>query len=410
MKWISQYIQSLIARFRNDVYLENLSTDDPADALGSPNPYCSIGLDSNNKIVKDTTWTVAAGTVGHKIRSLGSILLLHAASGRSMAPGTASMLRIENSVIVDSSTAASGTQDKCMAVSVGINAISATNENVTVTDAASLYLAGAPFAYGDNQTITNAWSLWVDAGDVRFDEDVNINGTLLIAGEIQHIGDINNKIGFGTDTQTFTTGGTSRMDITDSGIRVGSGSRVTTILDEDAMGTNSNTALATQQSIKAYADTKISLSTTKQITFHVFNDNMGTTKQYIGLTEADAENTDTSNKFLPFPAITAGKLIKVALRSNKNLTGHQITFRLEKVGAANPNSATPDILGAQTGAGCNTTTMTTYDFTTGLDSGDGGETNAFSASDLVYLSIQSDTNFGNNVIYYITCIWEFDLS
>ena len=35
-----------------------------------------------------------------------------------------------------------------------------------------------------------------------------------------------------------------------------SGSTVTTILDEDAMGTNSATALATQQSIKAYVDSK----------------------------------------------------------------------------------------------------------------------------------------------------------
>jgi len=143
-----------------------------------------------------------------------------------------------------------------------------------------------------------------------------------------------------------------------------------------------------------------------QVTNHVFVDNMGTTKHYIGLTEADAENTSTSNKFIPFPAITAGKLLKVALRSNKDLTGHDLTWRLESIGAANPNSATPDILGTQSGAGCNTTTMTTYDFTSSLDSG----ANAFDASDLVYLSIQSDTSFGSNVIYYITCVWEWDFS
>ena len=142
------------------------------------------------------------------------------------------------------------------------------------------------------------------------------------------------------------------------------------------------------------------------MTSHEFTDNMGTTKQYVGLTEADAENTDTANKYLPFPAIVAGKLLKVALRSNKNLTGHTLTWRLESIGAANPNSATPDVLGVQSGAGCNNTTMTTYDFTTGLDDG----ANAFDASDLVYLSIQSDTDFGANVIYYITCLWEWDLS
>ena len=157
----------------------------------------------------------------------------------------------------------------------------------------------------------------------------------------------------------------------------------------------------------AYLDADTAhISATKQMTHHVFVDNMGTTKQYVGLTEADAENTNTANKFLPFPAIVDGKLIKVALRSNKDLTGHTLTWRLESIGAANPNSATPDILGTQSGAGCNNTTMTTYDFTSSLDSG----ANAFDASDLVYLSVQSNTDFGSNVIYYITCLWEFDLS
>ena len=41
---------------------------------------------------------------------------------------------------------------------------------------------------------------------------------------------------------------------------------VTNILDEDAMGTNSDTALATQQSIKAYADTKGVLAGSSSIT------------------------------------------------------------------------------------------------------------------------------------------------
>jgi len=45
MKFIGQYIQSFIARFRNDVYLEDISTG--TIASGS-----HLGLDSNNKIVK----------------------------------------------------------------------------------------------------------------------------------------------------------------------------------------------------------------------------------------------------------------------------------------------------------------------------------------------------------------------
>lgn len=51
------------------------------------------------------------------------------------------------------------------------------------------------------------------------------------------------------------TASTSRLDITDTGVRLGAANaRVTTILDEDNMASNSATALATQQSIKAYVD------------------------------------------------------------------------------------------------------------------------------------------------------------
>ena len=45
MKFIGQYIQSFIARFRNDVYLEDVSSGTIASGG-------NLGLDSNNKIVK----------------------------------------------------------------------------------------------------------------------------------------------------------------------------------------------------------------------------------------------------------------------------------------------------------------------------------------------------------------------
>ena len=48
MKFIGQYIQSLIARFRNDVYLEDVSSGTIASGG-------NLGLDSNNKIVKATS-------------------------------------------------------------------------------------------------------------------------------------------------------------------------------------------------------------------------------------------------------------------------------------------------------------------------------------------------------------------
>ena len=73
-------------------------------------------------------------------------------------------------------------------------------------------------------------------------------------------------LGAGTeDSPTFTgltlSGAnlsTSNLSNTSSGLELGgSGARVTTILDEDTLSTDSATALATQQSIKAYVDTQV---------------------------------------------------------------------------------------------------------------------------------------------------------
>ena len=93
--------------------------------------------------------------------------------------------------------------------------------------------------------------------------NTNFTGTMNIAGGIYHIGDTNTYFGFdeGNDTFRVVTGGGERLGINNSGVRIGGGARVTTILDEDNMASNSNTALATQQSIKAYVDTSITGST-----------------------------------------------------------------------------------------------------------------------------------------------------
>ena len=68
-----------------------------------------------------------------------------------------------------------------------------------------------------------------------------------------------------TDNTITTSASNANLEINASGsgtvvlenLKVGTGETVTTILDEDAMGSNSATALATQQSIKAYVDSTV---------------------------------------------------------------------------------------------------------------------------------------------------------
>lgn len=121
-----------------------------------------------------------------------------------------------------------------------------------------------------NAATGNGPSITATGGDTNIDLTVSGKGTgalkvgeyLHVGTEIVHDGDTNNKIVLGTDTQDFQTGGSSRLDISDSGVRLGgSGARVTTVLDEDTMSSDSATALATQQSIKAYVDSFTSSAT-----------------------------------------------------------------------------------------------------------------------------------------------------
>ena len=146
-------------------------------------------------------------------------------------------------------------------------------------------------------------------------------------------------------------------------------------------------------------------SVTKQFTYHMFKDDIDTTKIYIGLQEADAEQSTATNKNLPLLAPTAGKLLKVFLRVNSDLSGKTLTWRLETRASSATTFGSPSVIGTQSGAGCTASSMTTYDFTSSLDSG----TNAISAGDQVQLSIQSD-GATNDHTYLVTCLWEWDLS
>tara|TARA_R110000823_G_scaffold120860_1_gene245689 strand:- start:111 stop:1094 length:984 start_codon:yes stop_codon:yes gene_type:complete len=146
-------------------------------------------------------------------------------------------------------------------------------------------------------------------------------------------------------------------------------------------------------------------SVTKQFTYHMFKDDIDTTKIYIGLQEADAEQSSSSNKNLPILTPVAGKLLKVFIRASGDLSGRTLTWRLETTASSAATFGSPTVIGTQSGAGCTASSMTTYDFTSSLDSG----TNAISAGDQVLLSIQSDGATVDRT-YLVTCLWEWDLS
>ena len=295
MKFIGQYIQSLIARFRDDVYLEDISTGTIASGG-------NLGLDANNKIVKADEAT-------------GDITAVSFTDG--------------DSTITDSS----GSADFTVAGGTGMQA-SVSGSTITFT--------------GTNATTSGK-------GIASFSSD---------------------NFAVSSGAVTIKAGG---VDLTNE---------VTGVLP----------------SANLDADT-VHYTATRQFTHHMFTDDIDQVKIYIGLQESDAENATATNKNLPFLAPGAGKLIKILMRTNADLSSNTYTFTLETVNTSSNTSSSPSVIGTQSGAGPTGQTMTTYDFTSSLDSG----TNVVGVGDTVQLAIQCNTDSGNHK-YYITCVWEFDLS
>ena len=465
MKWIGQHIYDLIVRFRNDVYLES-------PTAGGSDPDKFLGIDSNGKIIYRTGTQVASdigaltsetgdvssvtagvglsggGSTGDVtltvdfsefsgvtpangdslatldsdgsteqlttvanlatlfagtgltasssvigvdaaqsgITSLGTLSGLIMGGNKSVTVGDGAMIHINTSDITDSETEETSTATKYTHVNIEAPRLLATNESVTTTDAATLYISG-PIAAHTNQTITNAWALWVDSGNARFDGNIDLEGDMDVNGTLE--------------TDALTIGGTALTSVCSPVAGHASIVTVGTI----GTGVWQGTAIAS-----AYLDADTAhYSASRQFTHHMMTDNIGTdTKVYIALQESDAESGTATNKNLPFLVPAAGKLLKVLCRvgsASTSLTGVTFTWTLETTNTSTNTGAAPSVIGTQSGAGPTGKTMTTYDFTSSLDSG----TNVVSAGDTVQLGVSANNSTGN-FKWYVTCVWEFDLS
>lgn len=318
MKWIGQLIYDQIARFRDDVYLEDISTG--TIASGS-----NLGLDSNNKIVKATSTSHDEVTLA----------------------GTPDYITLSGQEITR-------------------NAIDLTAD---VTGALPVGNGGT----GRSTLLDGAILLGDGTNGIR---------TTGVLGDGEII------IGDGT-TDPVT-------------LDVGSSTAITT-LGTISTGVWNGTAIAS-----AYLDADTAhYSAQKQLTYYHFQADINTDKIYISLQESDAESATATNKQLPILAPVAGKLLKIFLRANTDISSKTLTWRLETVDTSTNTSSTPSgTFGTQSGAGPTNQTMATYDFTSSLDAG----SNVIAAGDTVQISVQADSDPGGNIKYYITCLWEWDLS
>jgi len=200
-------------------------------------------------------------------------------------------------------------------------------------------------------------------------------------------------------TQTFT--GTKTLN----SFKGTGGATVTNILDEDAMGSDSATALATQQSIKAYADRPA-----KQIVLMraAFKDDIGTAKHYIPL-QSELEQTNSFHEMNSFVAPFDGKLLKLMYNGSGNFSGGEFSFTLEQIPRNVAFATTPTVL--ETIAIDGPTNDTTDPNMIIANFVGGSGTNSFTAGDLIMVGIQSDADVTSSTSkHFFTLVFEFDFS
>ena len=427
IKWLGNHVVDFIARFKSDVYLENISTG--TIASGS-----NLGLNSNNKIVKatitsgsgDITSVVAGTGLSGGATSGAATLNVDAAQTQITSVGTIGTgvwqgTTIKTAYIGDDQV----TEDKLantLLAEIDANTAKVTNvtTNLTGTTHASQFRVNS--SDGTNVTIAEASGSIAGVMTVAHHDKLDGIETSATADQsksdidglaITTVGTIDTGVWNGTaiasaylDTDTAHLSGAQTFTGTKTlnSFKGTAGATVTNILDEDAMGSDSATALATQQSIKAYANRPDSQIVMMRAGF---KGDVTTTKYYIPL-QAELEQTTYNHETNGFLAPFSGKLLKVMYRASGNLSGssNSVTFRLEQI-PRNVGWTTPTILEtiAVDGPTNNTTdpNMVTADFV------GGSGTNSFAAGDMIMVSMQHSADVtAGSTRHFFTLIFETD--
>jgi hypothetical protein len=400
-KWIGQHIFDLVAKFRSDVFLNDISSSTIASGG-------HLGLDSNNKIVKaqidhDTLTNFVAAEHYRWDTDISSTATINAANIPTLNQNTTGTAATVTTAAQSNITSLGTLTGLTIGGDLTVNGDTITFESTAAND---------PTVTIQNTTDdTNSPRL-------RFFKRREDGGTLQVGEDGDGVGEI---LFNSYDDNSGTPGGTNYAKIEgfidDATNGQESGQLKLQVASHD--GGVENGIVLTGGSLDAEVDVTIgngdksvtsiagSLRPKGQIhiTHHSFTADIDTTKNYVGLADADSESTGTTGIDMPLVFPMASKLLQVTMRSNKNLSGLTYTFRLETQATGVGFATGPTIVGTQSGTGPTQPGHAVYDFTTSLDSGD----NLIDAFDAAYLSIQSSGSTANTK-YYITCVWETDLS
>mgnify|MGYP003136521385 FL=1 len=477
MKWIGQHIWDTISRFRDDIYLEGVSSGTIASGG-------NLGLDSNNKIVKAT---VSGGSlsgdnyatdlkIGRDADNLIDFTtdnnIVIRANGENQLTLVNGALTPTTNAIVDLGTDALEFKDGYFDGTLEVDnltiggsqgndgqVLTSTGSGVAWEDAAGGgSVSGNTFATdlkigrdADNLidfTTDNQITFRVSAGDgVVMKASGEIEATDIDISGVMEM-DSDKKLSFG-HSSTFLEGATSGSKLmlngqTDIFFKV----NLSTIFQMDGSkiecsqpllpASNDGAALgsATKMWSDVYCagnielghatDTTIARSAagtvtiegkeimTKDKKIHIqqtaFNDDLGTTEHFIPF-NTTTEHANITNIAIPMVMPVAGKLLKIHMRVNQNhnTTSNTVTFKLYDVDNGEIwNAGNSDVLGTKVIDGTAKENVMIADFTDLTTSGASG-TNAFSAGDLIGVTLQNSVDLATTN-YLVTMVFELDFS
>ena len=382
MRFIGQFIQHFISRFKSDVYLENISSGTIASGG-------NLGLDSNNKIVKaneatgDITGVTLAGDSGSASDTSANVDLTIAGGNAITTSGSSTTITINHD---DTSSQASvNNSGSTFVQDVTID----TYGHVTGLTSAAVPTLNQDTT-GSAATLTNAREFRTDLGSTStasFDGSANaspgVTGTLAVG---------NGGTGNTSGNATGLTASTSNS--------IGVGSIELGHADDTTIARSASGIITVEGKEVRTADRQI------QAVYTSFQADDIDTKHYLAFNDGDSENTSAAHVDMPIIAPTAGKLLSVSIRQSRNTSSHVYTLRLETQATGVTFSTGPTIVGTQSGNSPSNTSIVTYDFTSSLDSGD----NVIDAGDVVHISIESNSSPGGSTKYYFTCLFEWDYS
>ena len=382
MRFIGQFIQHFISRFKSDVYLENISSGTIASGG-------NLGLDSNNKIVKaneatgDITGVTLAGDSGSASDTSANVDLTIAGGNAITTSGSSTTITINHD---DTSSQASvNNSGSTFVQDVTID----TYGHVTGLTSAAVPTLNQDTT-GSAATLTNAREFRTDLGSTStasFDGSANaspgVTGTLAVG---------NGGTGNTSGNATGLTASTSNS--------IGVGSIELGHADDTTIARSASGIITVEGKEVRTADRQI------QAVYTSFQADDIDTKHYLAFNDGDSENTSAAHVDMPIIAPTAGKLLSVSIRQSRNTSSHVYTLRLETQATGVTFSTGPTIVGTQSGNSPSNTSIVTYDFTSSLDSGD----NIIDAGDVVHISIESNSSPGGSTKYFFTCLFEWDYS